>query len=247
MTSHNSVNATVEASYGRLIDVVARAFEATGRKVAVFDADGTLWRGDLGEVHLQHLGDSGPGKSSAHELYLEACREDVERGYRLGTQVLAPRSESLVYETCEATWDVHRAELFSYVLPLFEAIDSMGGEVWIVSASHRWIIEVAVRELGIPAERVIAGDLECIDSKLTSRVIEPFPNGIGKAKAIAKRIGSTPRVAFGNSRHDLPMLECAESAVLIWDESSKPESLIALSRERGWTVYQGVVESIGGA
>ena len=74
-------------------------------------------------------------------------------------------------------------------------------------------------------------------------MLEPFPNGVGKAQAIEARIAAVPRMAFGNSRHDLPMLECAEEAALIWDETSKPESLLTLGLDRGWVIYEGRVEA----
>ena len=236
-----------ERDYADLLTYVRHALRGEGRKVVTFDADGTLWRGDLGEAHLIQVDREEadtPGYESVHSLYLEACRDDVEIGYRLGTHVLAPRSEEVVYASCERAWGEHRTERFSYVLPLLREIEALGGECWIVSASHRWIIEVAARDFGIPSARVIAGDLECIDGRLTSKVIEPFPNGSGKAQAIAEHIGVTPRLAFGNSRHDLAMLECAEHGVIIWDTTSKPESLLALGRERGWAVVEGQVQTL---
>jgi len=229
-----------------LLERVCDALGPDGRKVVVFDADGTLWRGDIGDTHLRQLGSEGlassfEGQPSAHRLYLEACQKDVEYGYRLGTQLLATLSEERAFASCESTWTAHKGELFSYARPLIEKLVELGAEVWIVSASHRWIIEVAVRDLGIPSERIIAGDLVCADGVLTDQIIEPFPNGQGKAEAIEARVGVAPRVAFGNSRHDFAMLECAQQAVLIWDETSNSESLRAEARTRGWHVVEGRV------
>ena len=247
MNANQRNSVSVGRDYTDLLAYVRHALRGEGRKVVTFDADGTLWRGDLGEAHLIQVDREEadtPGYESVHAQYLEACRDDVGIGYRLGTHVLAPRSEEVVYASCERAWGDHRTEQFSFVLPLFREIEALGGECWIVSASHRWIIEVAARDFGIPAARIIAGDLECIDGRLTSKVIEPFPNGVGKAQAIAQHIGVAPKLAFGNSRHDLAMLEYAEHGVIVWDTTSKRESLLALGRERGWAVVEGQVQTI---
>ena len=235
-----------EDNYQRLAEVVRRELQGNGRKVVVFDADGTLWRGDVGEAHLRHLDPCGQNGDEAnaeepHLIYAKACEEDIEYGYRLGTQLLAPRSELEVLRSCEDAWGHHRSETFAYVQPILDEIRSLGGECWVVSASHRWIIEVAVKDFGIPSDRVIAGDLWCDSGHLTERVKEPFPNGPGKAAAIHQRIGVKPRIAFGNSMHDVAMMECASTGVVLWDKSSRHAPLITLAKARGWFVYEGRV------
>ena len=40
------------SDYADLLAYVRHALRGEGRKVITFDADGTLWRGDLGEAHL---------------------------------------------------------------------------------------------------------------------------------------------------------------------------------------------------
>ena len=111
--------------YADLMAYVRHALRGEGRKVITFDADGTLWRGDLGEAHLIHVDREEadtPGHESVHTRYLEACRENVGIGYRLGTHILAPRTEEAVYASCERAWADHRTELFSYVAPLMREL-----------------------------------------------------------------------------------------------------------------------------
>jgi phosphoserine phosphatase len=227
-------------------DFVRNALKGDGRKVVVFDADGTLWQGDLGERHLLDVGASGlvrptDGGQSAHQRYMSACAQDVERGYRLGTQLLEGLEETQVYESCERTWRGYESLLFSYVRPTFTLLRDLGAEVWIVSASHRWVIEVAVRDLGVPSHQIIAGDLNVERGCLTSHVVEPFPNGEGKARAIEKRLQIAPRIAFGNSRHDAPMMHCSDAGVLIWDATSHHPDLAADAVKESWFVHKARV------
>jgi phosphoserine phosphatase len=222
---------------------VRAAMKGSGRKVVVFDADGTLWQGDLGERHLLDVGESGlvspeAGSHSAHQRYMDACAQDVERGYRLGTQLLEGLEEAQVYESCERTWNAYKPLLFSYVRPTFSLLQELGAEIWVVSASHRWVIEVAIRDLGVPSDQIIAGDLDVVGGCLTSCVVEPFPNGEGKAHAISERIQIAPRMAFGNSRHDSPMLKCSEKGVFVWDATSYHTAWIADATEESWFIHE---------
>src|SRR5438128_1543033 len=60
---------------------------------AVFDADGTLWRDDVGEAFLRHLVALGwvalPDGRDPYQAYEEAVDRDKRTGYAYAAQLLA--------------------------------------------------------------------------------------------------------------------------------------------------------------
>ena len=87
---------------------------------------------------------------------------------------------------------------------------------------------------------MIAMSMDVRDGVLSGGVHRPLCNGDGKATLIQDRIGVSPLLAMGNSRHDIGMLVLAELAVVIRvavPEGSVPDAcpvLRAMARERGW-------------
>ena len=214
-----------------------------GRKVAVFDADGTLWADDVGERHLRVLSATrSPGASAGaptpFEAYRRTCAEDLDRGYRLGCQLLAGLTEEQVFVSCRRAWAEHRHLLFSYVGHAFEWLRANDVEIWVVSASDRWIIEIALGEFGLGAERIIAGAVRLSEGRLTRQIEEPFPNGQGKVARIHAHIGVQPMLAFGNSAHDFPMLADARDAILVLDPTKPSSELREQAASRGWLALE---------
>jgi len=238
-----------EAAWRRIEDAVSKA----PQPLAVFDADGTLWADDLGETHLHVLADDGlvaPGQgyTSLLDEYLARCATDVDDAYAWGAQILAGLRESRVAESAVEAWRRHRPRLLAPLEAIVRALHRAGVEVVVVSASNRWVIEAAVKELGVGPDKIIAVDLERDGPELTGTVVQPMPNGKGKVDAIDVHLGRRPTLAFGNSVHDVPMLQSAALGVFVLattqqaPQLSKP--LEAIRSEAGW-LYLGVPHPLG--
>jgi phosphoserine phosphatase len=139
----------------------------------------------------------------------------VDDGYAWGTSVLAAADEAEVVSSAAEAWARHRPRLLPPVANVLRGLAAAGVDVAIVSASNRWVIEVAVAELGVSPDRVVAVDLVRDGGRLSSVVAQPMPNGAGKVQAIDRHLGRRPVLAFGNSVHDVPMLESAALGVLV--------------------------------
>ena len=206
--------------------------------LAVFDADGTLWADDLGETHLRVL-DQGHALSpqapygSLLEEYEVRCRRDVDDGYAWGAQVLASMPEDEIWESCREAWRRHRPRLLAPVVAVLQGLQRAGVDVAVVSASNQWLIEVAVADFDVSPERVVAVSLERTEGQLTDRVVQPMPNGEGKVGAIKVQLGRQPTLAFGNSRHDIPMMAYASLGVFVLATTpEEPELAEALEERR---------------
>ena len=220
-----------------------RAVESEANPLAVFDADGTLWADDLGETHLgvlQERGSIPPGADHASLLdeYRDRCARDVDDGYAWGARVLAALDESVVVESAVEAWRRHSSRLLGPMASIVRGLAGLGVDVAVVSASNRWVVEAAVRELGILPGRVVAVDLHREGGRLTASVVQPMPNGPGKVAAIDVCLGRRPTIAFGNSIHDAPMLALADVGVVVLattvEEQNLEPAMEALRSESGW-------------
>ena len=225
--------------------VVAPLLEAgalQGRTVA-FDADGTLWRGDVGEELLRELIARDrlprhPGRRDLYEEYEARVAKDPADGYAFAAQVMEGWEEAALHSYCRDFFE--RAiiqQLFPFTRPLLRALADAGCEVWVVSASAVWPVVPGAAWLGVPAERVIAVEVEVEGGRLTARSKRPVPCGDGKVELLKAR-GVRPALAVGNGNLDEPMLEYAERALVI-APFGQDNGLVQAAARRGWPVQRG--------
>jgi phosphoserine phosphatase len=103
-----------------------------------------------------------------------------------------------------------------------------------------------VRPLGIPEQRVLAVEARVVDGVITSEIVS-VPTDKGKAEAL-RRVGlPAPDVVFGNSIHDLAMLEIARRAFPV----NPSPALMQAAAKRGWGYFrpqatEGIEAAVGG-
>lgn len=209
------------------------------RRQAVFDADGTLWRGDVGEDFLRFLAAGGHLPRAATGVYAEYERLHAHRpdeAYAFSVIVMAGMEESSLRRLA-VDFFRHRylGRLFRWVRPALSRMRAVGTEVWICSASPRWIVEAGAAELGVPADRVVGVDCELIDGRLSAKVLEPVTAGAGKVAWLTRR-GVRPSLAVGNGALDLEMLLAAEAALVVAPQDAPHTALAVEAARRGWPV-----------
>ncbi len=86
---------------------------------------------------------------------------------------------------------------------------------------------------GIPEERVLAAEVAVKEGIITSEIVD-VPTDEGKPESL-RRVGITrPDVVFGNSIHDLAMLEIAAHAFPI----NPSPALLEAAMRNGWGYYR---------
>ena len=105
--------------------------------------------------------------------------------------------------------------------------------MWAVSSTNNWVVIEGVKRFGIPAERVLAAAVKSVDGLATDQLIQ-IPSDEGKRTALRRVLTHKLDASFGNSVHDVAMLELAEQAFAI---NPNPD-LARMAQERGWTIYQ---------
>jgi phosphoserine phosphatase len=218
----------------------SRMVLASEPKVAVFDCDGTLWSGDTGYGFLAWTLEQGLVSRSTSDWI-----DNRYRAYRSGqvsevaicgemVQIYAGlRDLELRAAAAQYFNEFVRSRIFPELLALVEALREAGTDVWAVSSTNKWIITEGVRDFRIPEERILAAEARVQAGIITSELIR-VPTGEGKAEAL-KRVGlPAPDAVFGNSIHDLSMLEMARHPFPV---NPSPALLRAVAR-KGWGYFR---------
>jgi phosphoserine phosphatase len=139
-----------------------------------------------------------------------------------------------------------RGRVFAEMAALVKKIRQVGIEIWAVSSTNRWVIVEGLRDFGIPQERILAAEVRVKDGIITSEIVD-VPTDEAKAVAL-KRIGLTvPDAVFGNSIHDLAMLEMARCPFPVNPSPALKEA----AAKKGWGYFrpqaaEGAEAAVGG-
>jgi phosphoserine phosphatase len=214
----------------------------TGLKpgLAVFDCDGTLWSGDVGERFFDWELRNGvfPDETvdKMRRRYAEYKAGKVSEDDMCGEMVTLHRGmrEKDVLRISADFFEGHFVQqIFSEMRELIGLLQDSGCDVWAVSSTNEWTIREAMKHYGIPADRILAALSEVEDGVITDRLVR-VPSGAGKPKGIRKEIGRDPDVAFGNSRWDADMLRIAKYAIAV---NPNPD-LEQTAHDLGWAIYR---------
>lgn len=205
-------------------------------KVAVFDCDGTLWDGDAGLGFMNWSLEEGLVSRSTSDWI-----DTRHRAYRAGNvsevqicgemvQIYAGlRETELRSAAARYVNEFVRPRIFSEIAQLVASLRAQGAQLWAVSSTNKWVIVEGVKAFGIPEDRVLAAEVAVADGLITSTLVD-VPTDEGKAVAL-RRIGlNRPDVVFGNSIHDLAMLEIATHPFAI----NPSPALLQAAAGHGW-------------
>lgn len=233
----------------------ARAAAGDSKVMLAFDADGTLWSGDVGNDLFHALIKAQAVRQAAHAALVHEAE-----AFHISYAESATETAQRLFEACErgeypedrcfammawvfAGFTLQDASAFSrdvvketnlagrlhrFLDPIFAWTQQEDIPVWVVSASPQWMVEIGVALFDIPSERVIGMLPGIVDG-----VILPELDGVpiyGSSKPtmlFAMCPESTLLGAFGDSNYDVPLLKMASVPVAV---RPKP-SLVACIRD----------------
>lgn len=216
-------------------------------QVAVFDADETLWRHDVGEGFLKFLQANNklamvPPGFDAFARYEALCAQNKWMGYPYAAQVMAGMKEADVKVLAEEYFQNHfKQNVYPAQKALIKRLQAAGVEVWIVSASNQWMVEAGAPALGVPLNRVVGVRLDVVNGLVTANIIPPMTFRQGKVDAIQKYINKTPILVSGDSITDYEMLRTASQLQLVInpkDKNAPAENIFKLATEHGWPIQR---------
>ncbi len=191
-------------------------FEQLRKALYEGEDDGAICAWDIG-VFI------GWSEQEARDYARRVIERDLARP--MGIETLAVDGEKIEF----ARGLRQRAELKE----LIQAMQRAGWQVWVISASAQWVVEVAAELYGIPASRVVAMRREVIDGRITPAILPPVSFSDGKLDAYQMFVSRThpPTFAAGDSLYDWKILEWAEQARLLVEPVPSPLREFALWRQ----------------
>jgi phosphoserine phosphatase len=224
--------------------------------VIAFDADGTLWSGDVGEDAFLRavaegllLDDALPALQQAaasHGLPVSNSPNALARAlYVAYTEGRFPEREICEVMTwCYAGWPLTRFAAYAarvveeaglrdrlrpQVAEVVRHARSLQLETLVVSASPRTLVERGAALLGFGPEHVIAATPRYRDERIAAEMDGPIPYGPTKCELAYRVIGKRSWLAsFGDNVFDIDMLSAAEIGVAVEPKPALAERLPAL-------------------
>jgi phosphoserine phosphatase len=225
----------LSAPASQFVDSVA----ARKPSIAVFDCDGTLWSGDAGADFFYWEIERGLISRETGEWararYKEYEAGNVDEEQMCGEMVTINRgvSHSTLQEAAaEFFEEVVSHRVFPEMQELTRRLAEQGCDLWAVSSTNNWVVEVGAERFGIASDHVLAASVHVDNGCASDRLIR-VPTDELKAVVIREVIGKPMEAVFGNSVHDRAMLEMAKYPFCV---NPNPD-LEQIARERGWTVY----------
>jgi phosphoserine phosphatase len=208
-------------------------------RVAVFDCDGTLWSGDSGYGFMMWSLEQGIVSRSTSDWidsryrgYLAGNVSEAQICGEMVQMYAGLHEEELQIAASRYVSQFVRGRIFPEMERLVAALHAQGVELWAVSSTNKWIVTEGVREFGIPASRVLAAEVVVEKKLITSKLVD-VPTDEGKAAAL-RRVGIPhPDAVFGNSIHDLAMLEIAAHPYPV----NPSPALLEAAAERSWGYF----------
>lgn len=232
----------------QLVGLFERYRDYTGRKIAVFDGDGTV----LGQVPhyladecmYEHAEVASVSPEKRKILEKLAPLSNVSIPYVIGrVEYFSGQSLQSLRETGQRCFDLYyKNKMYAPMKALAGELQRQGFEVWIVTASPEALYQGFLsRELGIPVTRIIGVKSEVQHGLTTNTIVQPVPQDAGKQHAIETFIQDRPQLVGGNSRGDREMIEYSSDLKMIINpdqhiSEGDTESMADYARREGWLV-----------
>ena len=210
--------------------------------VAFFDADHTLWAGDLGDVVARTAMNQHLLKRDAKEIVAEILtRSEGEATGEPNADALALMKQYFqdkvtendiisAQVVCYAGWTTK--ELFDFALEIFdrefepkiyedipklhETLRAAGFDIKVISGSPQWVVEAAATRLGIDSKDVAGARAYVKDGIITAEMQKPVTYKDGKVEVMSQWVGDKQAfIAFGDSKSDYPMQERSKIRVAV--------------------------------
>ncbi len=209
-------------------------------RIAVFDCDGTLWSSNSGlDFMYWEIKQGLLAKQVSEDLLkrfklyeagevseVDMCGEMVSCHANLRLDDIGAAVKRFAIE--------HIApNIFPAMLELVKCLSEQGCDLWAVSSTASWVVREGLIPFGIRPEQVLGVEVATRGDVVTPELIA-VPTDELKAAALVKAGLPHPDAVFGNSIHDLAMLEIARASYAV----NPNDDLRAIAETRNWPIYQ---------
>lgn len=216
--------------------------------IAAFDADGTLWSTDAGNLLYFYQVENNLLETPSKELeakYHDFLRNGKNRDLCLWQAELNGHLDvnTVNHWIQKSQEDVIEKCVFRCQQNLIEKLQRSGFDVYIVSASFLPTIVPAAKTLfNIPPENVVAVTIDVENDVYQPQISGAFTSHEGKVQRLLETTGGVhPVFCVGNTMSDLPLLESSQHFRLAVRAVShghvnfnSEESLAKVAEEKNW-------------
>lgn len=217
-----------------------------GRKVAVFDGDGTV----LGQVPHYLADECLYRHAKAHP----DRRPEIIARMKHKSNVSIPYVQDRVFYLAGMTLDEvrqmgtqcyesdYRGKIYTPMKDLIELLKDNDFEIWIITASPEGLYqEFLSHELQVSPTHIVGVKSVIRGGIITDRIVEPIPQDAGKKEAVETFVQTTPLLAAGNSRGDREMIESSSGIRMIINpdehlESGEKISIAQYAKDHNWLI-----------
>ncbi len=210
---------------------------------AVFDCDGTLWASNSGtgfmEWELARGLLPGPAADQLRRRYAMYLRGEVGEIAMCGEMVSchAGLKEAEMHAAAEEfVAEQVRPGIFPEMQELVRLLANQHCDLWAVSSTATWVVRAGLRDFAIPSDHVLGVEISTMGGVIGHELLA-IPSDERKAEALVRAGIPHPDAVFGNSMHDLNMLEIAREAYAVHPFAD----LRAIAAARGWTIYPPMI------
>ena len=192
--------------------------------MAFWDFDGTIIKGDIGigfresdgrgfrgmveasilaGLNSVYKGESGVRQWCADYQHMAEIGAWLSQAFDVQMYVGARASDLETFCSKRIRDEGITGWYFASSMAIWQALERLGVENYVVSASIEPLIRGVAPSLGIPRERVRASRTEVVGGRVTTKVLYPIPYGPGKVEAVRELVLARPHgvavAGFGNS------------------------------------------------
>lgn len=168
-----------------------------------------------------------------YDLYLKGEISEVDMCGEMVTCHAGLRLAEITAATSRFAEKHILPNIFPVMLEVVERLRAQGCDIWAVSSTYDLVVREGLAPFGIFGNRVLGAEIAYHDGIATCELLA-VPTDEFKAAALVRAGIPHPDVVFGNSMHDVAMLEIARDAYAI----NPNDDLRAVAEARGWAVYQ---------
>ena len=231
---------------------------------AAFDADGTLWPGDVGRgffqflIQKKYLVKKFPNLQKSFNSVVK--KKGRKHALEWLAQILSGLKLTEVQSWVKQFFIENPLQAFLINKCVIEFLHSKNIPVYIVSSSVQWVLEEALKAFHIPTERIIGVQTIVQNGIITDKLILPAPVHENKIKALHKKTkGANPFLSAGNTPSDLSLLTAAshfqlvmasattESKKLLLDGNKmylQEKQLVQIAKDKKWFYLEDNLELI---
>lgn len=242
--SFSPIDGFSDEANGKIKEFLHEMEDYQGRKLAVFDGDGTV----LGQAP-HYLADEG--------LYMYAKehpgrKPGLIKKMKTQSNVSIPYVQNRVHYFAGLTLEEVRNlgdecfkkyysnKIYQPMKKLIGILMENGFEVWVVTASPEAMYQKFLsRELDIPITHVVGVKSVVKNGVVTDQMVQPIPQDHGKMYAIETFVQDRPQLVAGNSRGDKEMIEYSSHLKIMVnpDRHVAPDqdmSMADYAKKHGW-------------